>query len=160
MLGGRAGGVFLHCSTSAWRFCYIIKVYIITDINTQEKEANKRIAWSKLSGALWRRGGKRKESLQLRLWDLNSTSNCPVAPGRLSSEISGKQREAESSANLNKHCKTSAKGNDVSTNVISANQHFASTFSNQIFKFQRRSCKLSFLFPPRRQSASESLLAG
>ena len=33
-------------------------------------------------------------------------------------------------------------------------------FSMQIFKFQRRSCKLSFLFPPRRQSAPESLLAG
>ena len=28
------------------------------------------------------------------------------------------------------------------------------------FKFQRRSCKLSFLFPPRRQSDPESLLAG
>ena len=28
------------------------------------------------------------------------------------------------------------------------------------FKFQRRSCKLSFVFPSRRQSAQESLLAG
>ena len=28
------------------------------------------------------------------------------------------------------------------------------------FKFQRRSCKLFFLFPPRRQSTPESLLAG
>ena len=28
------------------------------------------------------------------------------------------------------------------------------------FKFQRRSCKLSFVFPPRRQSTLESLLAG
>ena len=28
------------------------------------------------------------------------------------------------------------------------------------FKFQRRSCKLSFLFPSRRQSTLESLLAG
>ena len=28
------------------------------------------------------------------------------------------------------------------------------------FKFQRRSCKLSFVFPFRRQSAQESLLAG
>ena len=28
------------------------------------------------------------------------------------------------------------------------------------FKFQRRSCKFSCLFPPRLQSASESLLAG
>ena len=28
----------------------------------------------------------------------------------------------------------------------------------QIFKFQRRTCKLSFLFPPCRQSTPESLL--
>ena len=28
------------------------------------------------------------------------------------------------------------------------------------FKFQRRRCKLSFLLPPRRQNAPESLLAG
>ena len=28
------------------------------------------------------------------------------------------------------------------------------------FKFQRRSCKLSFLFSPRRQSVPESVLAG
>ena len=32
-------------------------------------------------------------------------------------------------------------------------QHFAQTFSMQIFQFQRRSCKISFLFPPRRQCA-------
>ena len=42
----------------------------------------------------------------------------------------------------------------------STNQHFASTFSMQMLKFQRRSCKLSFLFPPRCQSAPESSLAG
>ena len=60
------------------------------------------------------------------------------------------KREAETSANVSKCWKTRAKGNDVITNVISANQHFASTFS----------MKLSFLFPPRRQSAPESLLAG
>ena len=41
-----------------------------------------------------------------------------------------------------------AKGNDVITNVISPNPYFASTFSMQIFKFQRRSFKLSFFFPP------------
>ena len=51
-------------------------------------------------------------------------------------------------------------GNDVITKDISANQHFASTFAVQIFKFQRRSCKLSFLFPLRHQSAPESLLEG
>ena len=44
--------------------------------------------------------------------------------------------------------------------MISANQHFTSTFSMQIFKFQRDSCKLSFLFPPGCESAPESLLVG
>ena len=83
-----------------------------------------------------------------------------MAPRRLSFQISANQCEAEKSANVNKHWKTRAKHNNVITNVISANQHFASTFSMQIFKFQKRSCKLSFLFPPRRQSAPESLLAG
>ena len=89
--------------------------------------------------------GKWKESLQLRLWNLNSTSNSPVAPRRLSCQISANQRERKQKE------KTRAKGNDVITNVISANQHFALTFSMQIFQFQRGSCKLSFLFPPRRQ---------
>ena len=55
---------------------------------------------------------------------------------------SGNERECKK-----KHWKTCAKGNDIITNVISANQHFASTFSMQKFKFQRRSCKLSFPFP-------------
>ena len=96
--------------------------------------------------ALWRLGGKRKESLQLRLWNLNSTSNSPVAPCRLSCQISPSQRDAKTSANVNKHLKTRTNGNDVVTYVISANQYLASTFSMQIFKFQRCSCKLSFLF--------------
>ena len=75
---------------------------------------------------LW--GGKSKESLQLRLWNLNSTSNSPVAPRRLSCQISANQREAETSAIVNKHWKTCAKGNGLITNVISANRHFASTY--------------------------------
>ena len=63
----------------------------------------------------------------------------------------------EGECNMEKHV---PRGNDIITNVISANQHFASTFLMQIFKIQRRSCKLSFLFPPRRQSVPENLLAG
>ena len=52
------------------------------------------------------------------------------------------------SANVNKHWKARVKGNDVITNVISANKHFASTFSIQMFKFQRRSCNWVLLpFP-------------
>ena len=109
-------------------------------------------------------GKERKEGLQLRLWNLNSTSISPVAPRRRSCQITAEQLEAETSANVNKHWKTRAKSNDVITNVISANQHFVSTFSMQIFKFLLRdvvaSSALSFLFPPRRQRAPESLLAG
>ena len=80
-----------------------------------------------------------------------------MASLRLSCQISANKREEQTSANVNK---TPAKGNNVFTQVMSANQHFASTFSMQIFKFRRLSCKLSFLFPSRRQSAAESLLAG
>ena len=77
-------------------------------------------------------GKQRKEGLQLRLLNLNSTSISPVAPRRRSCQITAEQLEAETSANVNKHRKTRAKGNDVITNVISANQHFVSTFSMQI----------------------------
>ena len=77
--------------------------------------------------------GQEKEgdltALQLCLWDLNSTSNSSVAPHWLSCQISANQREAEMSASVNKHWKTHAKGNCVIINVISANQHFAATFS-------------------------------
>ena len=52
---------------------------------------------------LWMRGGKRKESLRPRLWNLNSTSNSPVAPHLLSCQISTNQRQAEMSKNARKH---------------------------------------------------------
>ena len=84
----------------------------------------------------------REESLQLRPWNFELHLQFSVTPRRLSCQISANQREAETSAGVNKHWKTRAEGDDVITNVISANQHFASTFSMQIFKFQRRSCKL------------------
>ena len=68
------------------------------------------------------------------------------------------QCKVEMSMYLNKHWKTCAKGNVIITNVISANQHFASTFWMQGFKSQRCSCKLSFVFLPCCYSALESLL--
>ena len=99
---------------------------------------------SKLSGAFWRRGEKRKESLQLLLWNLNSACNSPVAPRRLNEAERGNERE----------CKQTLKryAPRVMTSFLTSSPHF----SVQIFKFQRRSCKLSFLFPPRRQSAPPS----
>ena len=55
---------------------------------------------------------------------------------------------------------TGSQGYDVITKIISAKQHFALTFSMQIFKFYRQSCQLFFLCPPCRQIAPESLLTG
>ena len=94
-------------------------------------------------------------------WNLNPTKNSPVAPCELGCQISTSQHEAEKSANVNKHWKKKgAKGSDVFSSVIYTNQHFASTFLMQIFKFQRHSCKLSFLFLHCHQSALENLFAG
>ena len=84
----------------------------------------------------------------------------PVAAHWLSCQISTNQCKAEMSTNVKKHWKTLAKGNDIITKVVSANQHFALTFSMQIFKFQRSSCKPSFLFLSHRQRTPESLLTG
>ena len=57
-------------------------------LDVKLKNTELRIAWEQaLRGALTA-GGKRKESLQLRLWNLNSTSNSPVAPRRQSSRQS------------------------------------------------------------------------
>ena len=56
---------------------------------------------SKLSSALLRRGEKRNESLQLRLWNLNSAPNSPMAPLRLSCQISANQRKVETNAKKN-----------------------------------------------------------
>ena len=131
-----------------WCFhCIVFKIYWNFDMNANRANIKELFGpeklsalsrngkpASRLSAALLRRGGKRKESLQLPLWNLNPTSNSPVATRRLSCQISANQCEAETSANVKKHWK--ARNNDVINNVISANQHFTSTFSIQIFNIK------------------------
>ena len=73
-------------------------------------------------------GGAGKLLLELLLWNLNSTSNSPVAPRQISCQISANQRKAEMSWSVKKHWKTHTKGNDIITNVISTNQHFSLLF--------------------------------
>ena len=58
---------------------------VCTGFKSMRLDINYDIACYKLCEALWQRGGKRKESLQLRLWNLNSISN-PC--GSLSTELS------------------------------------------------------------------------
>ena len=123
---------------------------------------------SKLSRALWWRGRKttsRTTSLQLLLWNLNSTSNSPVAPCQISCQISTNQRKAEMSGSVKKHWKTHTKGNDIITNVISTNQHFSwlfrcrysnsrdvvassPSFSRSAARAPQRACHRLMQYPP------------
>ena len=75
------------------------------------------------SSGLWPLGKKRKESLQLCLRSLNCASNSPIAPHWPSCQISANQHKVETSANAHSDRKNMRK----ITNVIFANQHFAST---------------------------------
>ena len=95
-------------------------------------------------------GGKRKESMQLHLFPCGS----PLT------ELSDFHPSVRSGNECEKTLKkTRAKGNDIISNVVFANQYFALTFSMLIFKFQRPSSKLSFFFLPCCQSTPKSLLA-
>ena len=54
---------------------------------------------------------KEEELATTSQWNLNSTSNSPVAPCQVSCEISAKQCEAKTSADVNKHtCKNTCQG--------------------------------------------------
>ena len=117
--------VLLSLSLGASRSTMISLCY--DPVVAQSRSESYHQSASKLSGALCWRGWKRKEILHLCLWNLNSTSNSPVASRRLSCQISLNQHEVETSTNVNKYWKTHTKDNDV-TNVIFANQHFSSTF--------------------------------
>ena len=113
-------------------------------------------------GRSGQQGGKRKVSLQIRLWNLNFHLQCPG--GSPSIELSGfiqsarRGNERECIRNIEKHVPRVLTSLLMSSPPIStSHRHFR---CRSIFKFQRRSCKLSYLFPPRHQSAPESLLAG
>ena len=91
--------------------------------------------------SLWRSSrdtlaaGREKEgelTTTVHLWNLNSTSNSPEAPCRLSCQISNNQHKVDTSTNgkalvsafpkrvtnVNKHWKAHAKGNDIITDVL------------------------------------------
>ena len=87
---------------------------------------------SKLSRALSRREGENEGELAIKLhvclWNLNSTSNSPVAPCR--HELSDFCQSARSGDEhkCKQILKNTYQDNDVVTNDIFANQHFSSTF--------------------------------
>ena len=96
-----------------------------------------QINWpaSKLSGTLWLRAGKGRRTCNYTSLEFEFQIQFPCgSPSTEQSDFHQSARRTRS--DLNTHWKTRAKGNDVITSAISANQHFASTFSMQILKFQ------------------------
>ena len=70
----------------------------------QETLINQCNLWASSPGHFGSRARKGKRAcMQLRLWNLYSTSNSPVAPLRPSCQISANQRIAEMSVNVHKH---------------------------------------------------------
>ena len=56
------------------------------------------------------KGRKRKESLQTHLWNLNFSSNCPVAPRQLSCQISANSRQSRNECKCKQTLKNTCKG--------------------------------------------------
>ena len=56
------------------------------------------------------KGRKRKESLQTHLWNLNSSSNSPVAPRQLSCQISANSRRSGNERKCKQTLKNTCKG--------------------------------------------------
>ena len=105
---------------------------------------------SKLSGVFWWRGGKRKESLQLRLWNLNICiekvhAKCWLAEMTLivtSLPLAGVSQCL--------FAFTLISTSSWLAEIWQLSQWGAIGELEGEFKFQSRSRKLSFLFPPRR----------
>ena len=105
-----------------------------------------------LRGALaagWEKEGELATTSLEFEFRLRLSCGCPVT------ELSDSRQSAqnENERECKQWLKTRAKSNDVITVVISAISISHRLFSMQIFKFQTRSCKLSFLFQPRCQRA-------
>ena len=106
------------------------------------------------------RGGKTKESLQLRLWNLNIGIE----------KVESKSWLAEMTLVMTSLPLARVFQCLFTFALVSASRWLAEIWQlsrkgatgelEVEFKFQRRRRKLSFLFPPHRQSAPESLLAG
>ena len=114
---------------------------------------------SKLSGALWQRGRNRKESLQIRLWNLNIhikkvDAKCWLPETTLVMTLLPLARVFQCLL-------TFALVSTVRwlVEIWQLSQRGATGELEMEFKFQKRSCKLS-LFSPRHHSAPESLLTG
>ena len=110
---------------------------------------------------LWRRGGNRKGSLQLQLWNLNictKKSQCKMLIGR--DEISNDIITLGTCFSMFFFMFTLVSASCWLAEIWQLRRGGATGELEVECKFHRCGCKLSFLFPPCCQSAPESLLAG
>ena len=114
----------------------------------------------KFSGALCRRGGKRKESLKIRLWNLSICIEKVVAKCWLAEMTLVMTWLPLARAFQCLFTFVLVSASHWLAEIWQLSRRQATGKLEVEFKFQRRSCKLSFLFPPSRQSAPGSLLAG
>ena len=117
-LNSTSNSLWLLVSLRSWRYCVVVE----WDLTAESSRAAKprEIPPRPYSSFL----GTRLRRQKFNLAPTQRRQLRRLAPRRLSCQISTNQREAETSANVNKHWKTRAKGNDVITNVISSIRRF------------------------------------
>ena len=98
-----------------------------------ERERERALSLSRSVGRVGENPGNQVFSSFAPHSSIRTPETGPVAR-RHNCQISANQHITY--VNVTKLWKTRAKGKDIIANVISANQHFASTISTQIFKFQ------------------------
>ena len=103
---------------------------------------------------------KKEVELATTSLEFNFHVQFPCGSQSTGSLIFANQCEVETSTKVNKHWKTQAKGTWLHYWCHLHQSAFRIDFFDEIFKFHRRGCKLSFLFPPTTKSTPESLLIG
>ena len=132
----------------------------LVEIDSLLLRLNNSLRASSLWLWLWRRAGKRKGSLQLRLWNLNIcikkvNAKCWLAEMTLVMMSLPLAHVFQCFFCVHARFRFMLIGRNLTAQSRESHRGIGGGM-----KFQRCSCKLSFLFPPCCQSAPESLLAG
>ena len=130
-------------------------------------ESNVSLACEKLSGASWRRGGKRKESLQLRLWNLNiciekcedDTRNDVITLGACRFNVCLHSRSFPRSASLSRRGGGGEGGTQGNWRRNSNSREVVASFpsfSHPYARAPRRACSQANVYPRSRHYSPKS----
>ena len=132
----------------------------LVEIDSLPFRFNNSLRASSLWLWLWRQAGKRKGNLQLRLWNLNicikkSQYEMLICGDDITNDVITLGTCFSMFVYVHAHFRSTLIGRNLTAQSRGSHRGIGGGM-----KFQRCSCKLSFLFPPCCQSAPESLLAG